>query len=282
MASSPKLTHAVKVTLTHARELEAADYNGASDPYVLLTLDDGQSARSSCRLKTLDPVWNPPEHFDFKVCDPEQRSLLVEVYDHDLLTADDLIGSKRVSLKDFMSAIESDAHTAGDRAPTSPSAAKSVAFALEAPASVKTGAANQVFLRIAVTPLEMAEVRLEIWENECWMLGTGWSSNEKYLVDHRRRFSTEDGEVSADSIAEVAPKPPLGYEAVTGWTFSVGKGDREGWLYAATFVGPWYPEKLSSSYVRRRKWERVCRRSKSLRSPTSHQRASSNASVMPL
>lgn len=260
--ASPKLTHAVKVMLTHAKELEVTDYNGASDPYVLLTLDDGQSARSSCRLKTLDPVWNPPEHFDFKVGDPEQRTLLVEVYDHDLLTADDLIGSIRVPLKDFM-IIESDATVAVG--PTSHSA-KSVAFALEAPASVKTGTANQVFLRIAVMPLEMTEVRLEIWENECWMIGTGWSSNEKFLVAHRHRFSTENGEVSADSIADVAPTPPLGYEAVTGWTFSVGKGDREGWLYAATFTDPWYPEKLASSYVRRRKWERVCRRSKSLRS----------------
>lgn len=255
MAMPSKPTHAVKVTLTHARELEAADYNGASDPYVRFSLADGQSARSSCRLKTLDPVWSPSEHFDFKVGDPELKTLLVEVLDHDLLTADDLIGSVSVLLKDFV-VTESDLH----------GPAKSVAFTLEAPASVKTGAANQVFLRITVTPLAMAEVKLEIYENECWMLGSGWSSNEKYLVDHRRRYSTEDGEVSSDSLEEIAPEPPLGYEAVTGWTFSVGKGDREGWLYAATFSGPWYPEKLASSYVRRRRWERVCLRSKSLRS----------------
>lgn len=279
-------THALKITLTHASGLAVGDFVGKSDPFVKFRLDGGQSARSSVRGSTLEPVWDPPEHFDFKLRDPELQILIVEVFDHDLITRDDLLGSVQIPLKEFLGAkgpgdARTDATSVHDReakvlplplpppAPLSPSlkAPISESYTLEVPANLQssTKSPSTVFLRIAVVPLDPYEIRLEVWENECWMLGSGWSSDEKLLVSHRRRWSSEDGETSSDCFEGFAAKVPLGFEG-SGWNFCVGRGDRDGWLYATTFAGPWYPDCTSTTLVRRRRWENVCRRARSSRS----------------
>lgn len=282
--SALQFTHALKVTLTHATDLAVGDYIGKSDPYVALSLDDGQKARSSCRSATLDPVWNPPEHFDFKLREPTDRLLRIDVFDHDIITRDDLLGSVVIPLKDFVPQA-TEGETLNDAAvrsspskkellapppapapspavkPTAPPIATPKGYTLDVPVALKSSVTSQsqVFLRIAITPLDISEVRLEIWENECWMLGSGWSSDESLLYSHRRRWSPEDGATSCDTFEAIAAKVPLGFQG-SGWSFCVGKGDRDGWLYASTFAGPWYAESNPMTLVRRRKWLNVCRR----------------------
>lgn len=278
MDPSASFTHTLTVTLTHARSLPVADYTGTSDPFVRFQLDDGQNARSSVRPSTLDPVWDPPEHFQFKLRDPEQQVLVVELLDHDFITHDDLLGSLRLPLRPFLHATPANGERRGREAkvqplplpslsapPLSPSlkVPLSDSYTLTVPATLvsATSPPSTVFLRIAVVPLDaLSDVRLEVYENEYWSLGLGWSSDESVLVAHRRRWSSEDGATSSDAFDKVAAKVPFGFES-SGWSFYVGRGDRDGWLYATTFAGPWYPDSTPTTLARRRKWENVCRQS---------------------
>uniref|UniRef100_K3WHW5 C2 domain-containing protein n=1 Tax=Globisporangium ultimum (strain ATCC 200006 / CBS 805.95 / DAOM BR144) TaxID=431595 RepID=K3WHW5_GLOUD len=251
-------SHVVRVTLTHATRLAQGDYIGKSDPYIKFTVDE-QSARSSCRASTLDPVWDPPEHFDFKVLNPEEQCVRVDVFDHDLITRDDHLGSVSIPLKDFITEDTNnalpDAATTGRK-----ELPPSKGYTLDVPPSLKTVEPSQVFLRIAVTPLDLTEVRLEVWENECWSLSSGWSSDVSiFLFSHRTRWSNEDGSHSATKFEEIAAKPPLGFQS-QGWNFHVGKGDCDGWLYAVSFSGPWYAVSNPTTLVRHRRWENMCRR----------------------
>ncbi|KAF1330886.1 C2 domain-containing protein, partial [Globisporangium splendens] len=259
-------SHAVKVTLTHATHLAKGDYIGKSNPYVKFTLDE-QSTRSSCRAATLDPVWDLPEHFGFKVLNPKEQCVRVDVYDHDLITLDDHLGSVSIPLKDFITEDTSKAPpgaAATDRKELPPPKG----YTLDVPPSLKTGEPNQVFLRITVTPLDLTEVRLEIWENECWSLASGWSLDVSiFMFSHRARWSNEDGSHSAAKFEEIAAKPLLGFQSQS-WNFHVGKGDRDGWIYASSFSEPWYAMSNPTMLVRRRRWENVCRRPRSAKSLT--------------
>lgn len=247
----PVFSHVLKVTLSHATELAQGDYLGKSDPYVTLAIDSDkqQHARSSGRAGTLSPEWNPPERFDFKLMDPLTQTLLVQVWDHDLILSDDLLGSVSIPLKDF---------DAQETAPT-------VGYALRKSGKV-TGC---LFLQISVTPLDKHEITLELWENEWYSFTAGWNSGESNLFQHRLRWSNEDGSVSHKDFAQVAPKPPLHFSS-PGWDFCVGKGDVNGWLYATTFAGPWYPESSPTTVVRRRKWTSICRRPGSSKALAKH------------
>lgn len=46
------------ITLLEARELKPMDFNGKSDPYCVMTLNDKQRVISSYKPNTLNPVWN--------------------------------------------------------------------------------------------------------------------------------------------------------------------------------------------------------------------------------
>lgn len=60
-----------------AKDLPARDSNGASDPYIIVCLNN-QKAKTAVRAATLTPVW---EHrMIFRVgCDAEQEKLILKV-----------------------------------------------------------------------------------------------------------------------------------------------------------------------------------------------------------
>lgn len=85
------------VTLLEAKELKPMDYNGTSDPYVILELE-GKKYTSSYKPATLEPVWN--EDFTFQIVN-KNGILKVDVYDKDTVGTDDFEGGLQIPIKSF-------------------------------------------------------------------------------------------------------------------------------------------------------------------------------------
>eukprot|EP01012_Entosiphon_sulcatum_P011995 TRINITY_DN17465_c0_g1_i1.p1 TRINITY_DN17465_c0_g1~~TRINITY_DN17465_c0_g1_i1.p1 ORF type:complete len:3832 (-),score=536.18 TRINITY_DN17465_c0_g1_i1:148-11643(-) len=84
----------VTVVIRSASNLRAADVGGTSDPYVRAMLGTAEHTTSICK-KTVAPVWN--ESCVFTVTD-ESAALTFTVFDNDLLSADDELGSASLPL----------------------------------------------------------------------------------------------------------------------------------------------------------------------------------------
>ncbi|TYZ61803.1 hypothetical protein PybrP1_004801 [[Pythium] brassicae (nom. inval.)] len=91
----------VEVTLVKAVDLAAADMNGKSDPYVVLSLGENKR-KSSVVAASVNPEWQPEEKFWFLTDDARFAVLDVQVFDHDRFTKDDLIGYSSISLSQFL------------------------------------------------------------------------------------------------------------------------------------------------------------------------------------
>ena len=91
------LSH-TKVHLKEATDLLACDYTGLSDPYVKFIIDGKTHYKSKTIYKNLNPIWN--ESLQIPVQKLEQ-ALLVQVFDHDFIGRDDLIGSCWFELRDL-------------------------------------------------------------------------------------------------------------------------------------------------------------------------------------
>ena len=80
------------VTLLEAKDLKPMDYDGTSDPYVILQLSK-QKIQSSYIKNTLDPVWNETYTFDVQSRD---EILRLVVMDRDPVGTDDFEGKCEV------------------------------------------------------------------------------------------------------------------------------------------------------------------------------------------
>ncbi|KAJ0399093.1 hypothetical protein P43SY_006071 [Pythium insidiosum] len=188
------LTTCVHITLSRATELLAADTTGTSDPYVAFRVA-GQSARSTILMKTLDPVWSPPEQFQLRVMSPFDKVLEVEVIDHDWLSADDTLGKVQIPLGPFI-----DSHR-NDQTP------EERGYKLEVPKTWFRKTPNSsIYLAISVQPVDEADCVLEVWENEYWTPSGGWQPASEGVVVKRGRWSNDDGSESGDSFEKVMPR----------------------------------------------------------------------------
>jgi calmodulin len=93
----------VSVRVVRGTGLLAADSGGTSDPYVLVSLwspyDGGNSARSSAKKKTLNPVWEETLS-TLSVYDQFDRCVIsFSVWDHDNLSINDDLGSGEALLR---------------------------------------------------------------------------------------------------------------------------------------------------------------------------------------
>ena len=93
----------LKIHLKKGVGLKAADLNGKSDPYVILTCGK-EVKKSKIIYKTLDPVWNEMIEISTLSFDEVLRNgLHMKVMDKDTLTKDDPLGEIHVNLEPLRS-----------------------------------------------------------------------------------------------------------------------------------------------------------------------------------
>ncbi|KAF1331226.1 Extended synaptotagmin, partial [Globisporangium splendens] len=85
------------IKLVKCEKLAPMDYNGSSDPYVIFRVGS-RVKQSSIKATTLNPIWDPPEHFELVAANHRHDILSVTVMDYDYLTADDQIGQVEIPL----------------------------------------------------------------------------------------------------------------------------------------------------------------------------------------
>ena len=89
----------LQVVIERANDLLAADSNGMSDPYCVITVGDVSQKTTICR-KTLNPKWS--ETFDFVVVNVLREKLKISVKDWDMFSSDDDLGEVSYRIADLM------------------------------------------------------------------------------------------------------------------------------------------------------------------------------------
>ncbi|CAH7227352.1 Fer1l5 [Phodopus roborovskii] len=88
----------VRVYLVRAINLQPQDYNGLCDPYVILKLGQTKlGSRDSYYPNTLDPIFGTVYELTCNI--PLEKDLEVQLYDFDLITSDDEIGTTVIDLE---------------------------------------------------------------------------------------------------------------------------------------------------------------------------------------
>lgn len=91
----PTVAHGVlRCFVDCAADLPSADYDGFSDPYVVLTLGQETILKTAIKSKTLFPVWN--ESVVVRLKDDLAASISIKVYDFDSISENDLLGTADV------------------------------------------------------------------------------------------------------------------------------------------------------------------------------------------
>lgn len=239
--------YSLEVTLVRAQDLPESDFGfmgigGKSDPYVVFKVGK-VTQKSSVINNNLSPVWSPPESFTFKVDNPKERVLEIQVLDYDRFNKDDLLGTLTLALAPF-----------AEQRGASEVLSYEVELAEEFDNHKKH---SYLFLEIKLVSLEHADRVLELWENQRYHLIKKWTTDTLLPNDRKRWSAIGDSNASSDSFEEVAPRVPPGMTA-EGWSLDVSQGDDNGWIYAPSFQGPWQKDAFSLAMVRRRKWVNRC------------------------
>ncbi|XP_042403800.1 ADP-ribosylation factor GTPase-activating protein AGD12-like isoform X2 [Zingiber officinale] len=89
----------LKVKVVRGSKLAVRDML-TSDPYVVLMLGQ-QKAQTTVKNSNLNPVWN--EELTFSI-PPNYGALKLQVYDHDVISADDIMGEAEIDLQAMITA----------------------------------------------------------------------------------------------------------------------------------------------------------------------------------
>ncbi|KAJ0399089.1 hypothetical protein P43SY_006067 [Pythium insidiosum] len=230
------------VTLLSASDLPASDtgafQGGKSDPYVHFQLGH-QIQRSTCVEKTLNPVWQPAENFEFEIENVRTEVLRVVIYDHDTWNPDDLIASTAVPLTKFIG------HEGKLVSET---------LALVLPDEFESqNRKSSIQLEFRLSMHDSSKKVFLVWENETYSPTSGWHPCDS---SDRMQWSSYDEKRTSSRFEEIAPAIPA-HLVGKGWGYSAKRGDPQGWVYASTFAGPW-GGKTALSFARRRLWENIC------------------------
>jgi len=95
----PQVAGVLRITLVEARNLVSKDFDGTSDPYCKLSVDD-QQWKSKVIGSTLQPVWN--ESWEVVVESGKhpiiEQTLALQMWDQDTFGADEVMGSASLPL----------------------------------------------------------------------------------------------------------------------------------------------------------------------------------------
>ncbi|TMW56016.1 hypothetical protein Poli38472_008664 [Pythium oligandrum] len=234
----------LEVILLSCTDLPASDnvtiQGGRSDPYVKLELGS-QQYKSTCIKKTLNPVWQPAENFDFDVTNINREVLKIEIWDYDTWNRDDHLGTVLIPLSRL-------APKAGTLV--------SESFPIDVDSALEDQERNStIHLELRLTLDENpGEKVFQIWENERYTPTSGWIPSDS---DNRMQWCSYDGSITSNTFDDVIPPIPEGMESC-GWAYSAKRGDAQGWMYATSSAGPWASEGGPLCFVRRRLWENRC------------------------
>ncbi|KAH9127367.1 hypothetical protein AeMF1_002319 [Aphanomyces euteiches] len=230
----------LRVKLNKATDLAAADYRipgllqGKSDPYVVFRVGD-QKFKSTCISSTLNPVWGH-EVFEFTLNEGLMytQALVVEVYDHDLYKADDLIGTTVVALAQFE--LEK--------------GLQDIQWPLDIPDEFSSQDVHSM-LHVTVEVLTETEKEARVVEAmvefQSWSVLRGWN---RLSMDYTSK-----------------PTIPSGFESPMGWVVTLHPFsgpevdedlDMDGWFYSHSMNGPWYKSGKNhiTAVYRKREWTR--------------------------
>ncbi|XP_037663567.1 fer-1-like protein 5 [Choloepus didactylus] len=88
----------VRVYLVRALNLQPQDYSGLCDPYVILKLGENTLGdRNMYQPNTLDPIFGTM--FELRCTIPLEKDLEIQLYDYDLISPDDKIGTTVIDLE---------------------------------------------------------------------------------------------------------------------------------------------------------------------------------------
>ncbi|XP_062065881.1 fer-1-like protein 5 isoform X1 [Lepus europaeus] len=88
----------VRVYVVRGINLQPQDYNGLCDPYVMVKLGETKlGSRDTYRPNTLDPIFGTM--FELTCNIPLEKDLEIQLYDFDLISADDEIGTTVIDLE---------------------------------------------------------------------------------------------------------------------------------------------------------------------------------------
>ncbi|KAF5278108.1 hypothetical protein FQR65_LT03624 [Abscondita terminalis] len=88
----------VRVYIVKANDLHPMDLNGKADPYIVLQLGSKKVMdKENYVSKQLNPIFG--KCFEFEATFPQDSMLTIQVYDWDLVSADDMIGETRIDLE---------------------------------------------------------------------------------------------------------------------------------------------------------------------------------------
>ena len=89
------------VHVSHACGVRAADKNGLSDPYVAVKVAGKRPRRTRTITETLNPVWEQDLKFEGSIQSLISKPVELHVWDRDLLSMDDYLGTVLVSIDDL-------------------------------------------------------------------------------------------------------------------------------------------------------------------------------------
>merc|ERR1711907_339857 len=104
LTKPPKM---MSVTIVEARGLRAFDSNGKSDPYIKMK-SNRQVFQTEIQKKTLEPKWNATTEIAYFYDEHwENKDILFEMFDHDKLSKDDIMGIVLLDNSEIFAACES-------------------------------------------------------------------------------------------------------------------------------------------------------------------------------
>ncbi|RHY53308.1 hypothetical protein DYB28_003529 [Aphanomyces astaci] len=248
MSSDQEPTWIVVVSNLRATDLPVADpsfLGGSSDPYLTFVCME-QVKATPCLPSTLNPVWHE-EKFQFTLTGTSlngSTSLFVKVWDSDVISKDDLIGTVEIPLGSFPRGRQPNTDVC-----TFP-------IVLDAD-FIKQRVSPQLHVKIEILSQaeSLEEITHEVWENERasrGLTGVKWSYTN-LQANERKHWSTDHGRLSSVKFDAITPSVPKGYTAGS-WHYVKALGDDQGWVYASSFNGPWYKKQSLRTSVRRRRW----------------------------
>lgn len=89
----------LRVDVLDAEDLQAADRNGKSDPFCKFDFNGQEVFKTKVQKKTLNPVWN--EYFEVAVPSRTAAEFAISVWDWDLATQPDPLGTAEISLTEL-------------------------------------------------------------------------------------------------------------------------------------------------------------------------------------